>query len=426
MDEPAEDSWKEALRSYIHEHGDDLTFTKHFWKECEPLESDVTQYNKFVRAQQAAYTGDDAPTISLDFEVSTTTIRSWLLLEKMPKLAHFLKAFLKLGLPDDNHVWLTLEQSHGYAIPVGQFIRIPKILRSWEDAEPVLPQIKPLLECMPQFSRRYLFGFLLGIILGDAHKPKQGHSHRHIDLVLSKKYETNQRIGDFTCSCANQFGLRMKRYKDKPKPKDKPHGFYEWASQSSPFVDWIFQVCLGLEDGQNTTYNLVTMEWTLDAPLDFRVGLIQGIAESDGSVAVASQAVEFWVLPDWEFVIRLLSTFGLHGFHNREAVSLVKTQAINSFSVPVFSEHLQTARYQKLKLMATTKKLTREERLPETVRSEIQRLARQGYSVPKIVEEIARSKSLLVSFEAAQRWAKKTKANVPTNPETEEFDAAKE
>jgi hypothetical protein len=218
----------------------------------------------------------------------------------------------------------------------------------------------------------------------------------------------------------------MKRYKDKPKPKDKPHGFYEWASQSSPFVDWIFQVCLGLEDGQNTTYNLVTMEWTLDAPLDFRVGLIQGIAESDGSVAVASQAVEFWVLPDWEFVIRLLSTFGLHGFHNREAVSLVKTQAINSFSVPVFSEHLQTARYQKLKLMATTKKLTREERLPETVRSEIQRLARQGYSVPKIVEEIARSKSLLVSFEAAQRWAKKTKANVPTNPETEEFDAAKE
>jgi hypothetical protein len=42
------------------------------------------------------------------------------------------------------------------------------------------------------------------------------------------------------------------------------------------------------------------------------------------------------------------------------------------------------------------------------------------------VEEIARSKSLLVSFEAAQRRAKKTNANVPTNPATEECDAAEE
>jgi len=372
MENAAEDSWKEALPSYILEHGDDLTFTKHLWKGCAPLEADVIQCHKFVSAQQAAYTGDDAPIISLEVGVSTITVRSWLLLEKMPKLAHFLKAYLKLGLPNDNRVWLTLEQSHGYAIPVGQFIQIPKVLRGWKDAEPVLPQIKPLLESMPQFSRPYLFGFLLGMILVDAHKPKQGHSDRHIDLVLSKKYETNQRIGDFTCSCANQLGLRMKRYKDKPKPKDKPHGFYQWVSQSSPLLDWIFQECLGLEDGQNTTYNLVAMEWALDAPLDFRVGLIQGIAESDGSVAVASQTVEFWVLPDWEFVIRLLATFGLRGFHNREAVSLVKTQAINSFSVPVFSEHLQTIRYQKLKLMATTKKLNREERLPEEVRSEIQ------------------------------------------------------
>ena len=40
-----------------------------------------------------------------------------------------------------------------------------------------------------------------------------------------------------------------------PKPSHKPNGFYEWISQSSPLVDWIFNVALGLKDGELTTYD---------------------------------------------------------------------------------------------------------------------------------------------------------------------------
>jgi hypothetical protein len=201
----------------------------------------------------------------------------------------------------------------------------------------------------------------------------------------------------------------MTRAKDKPKPRDKPYGFYVWTSQSSPLIDWIFHIGIGLVDGPHTTYEVIHLDWALDAPRDLRVGLIQGISESDGSVSIASQSVEFWVIPDWDFIIRLLATFGLRGFRNREAVSLVKSQAIESFKVPVFSEHLRTIRYQRLELMSTTPKLAKEERLSSEIRAEIARLDTDGHSVPKIVEAIARSHNTLISFEAAQRWALKNR-----------------
>ena len=405
--EPSADDWKGRLRSYVLEHGDNLDFTRYFWKGCEPLLHDIKQYEKFVRAHMLIHDGVKPPRVAEIMEINHNSIYKWKNLQQMPKLGHFLKAFLSLDPSTDGRVWMTLEHSHGHAIPVGQFIQVPTSISAWDDVNRVLSQIKPIGEETTKFTKPYIFGFLVGVILGDGHKPKQGHGHRHLNLVLSKKYETNLRIGDFTCFCANQLGLRMNRSEDKPKPENKPYGFFDWVSQSSPLIDWIFHVILGLTDGQTTTYDSVHLDWAFSSPLDFRLGLIQGIAESDGSVSIASQIVEFWVIPDWDFMIKLLATFGLRGFRNREAVSLVKSQAINSFKVPVFSETLQTVRYQRLKLMATARTLSKLERVPMDIRLEVARLATEGRSVPQIVEEIARTRSLLISFEAAQRWARK-------------------
>jgi hypothetical protein len=401
---------KQQLIAYVLEHGDNLEFTEHFWKGCEPLPKDISQYRKFVKTLTLMQQGVKASKVAVELETNSNSISNWKHLYQMPKLGHFLKAFLKLGPASNGRVWLTLEQSHGHAIPLGQFIQVPTSIQSWEDVNLVLSQIRPVGEETTKFTKPYLFGFLTGIIIGDGHKPKQGGGHRHLSLVLSKKYETNVKIGEFTCFCANQFGLRMKRNEDLPKPQDKPHGFFNWSSQSSPLIDWIFHVGIGLADGQHTTYDVINVDWVFDAPRDLRLGLIQGIAESDGSVSIASQTVEFWVIPDWDFMIKLLATFGLRGFRNREAVSIVKSQAIASFKVPVFSEYLQTARYQRLEIMSTTQKLAKEDRLPSEIRAEIGRLDGMGYSVPKIVEEIARNQHLLVSFEAAQRWAMKNRS----------------
>jgi hypothetical protein len=404
----AEVNLKQRLIEYVVENGADLGFTKYFWRGCEPLPRDIELFSKFVDIVRLA-SNESAPKNVLDrVDVNKNLARDWANLERMPKLALYLRALLQFGEPAPGCVWLTTECSHGYANPIGQFVQVPKAIGSWKDVEEVLLQMKPIGESTLKFSKAYIFGFFVGMIVGDAHKPKQGRGHRNVQLVLSKRYETNPRIGDFTSFCANQLGLRMERAKDIPKPPDKPFGFYEWVSQSSPFIDWIFNVVIGLDDGQHTTYDPVKLDWALDASFDFRLGLLHGIAESDGSVSVASQTVEFWVIPDWEFMIKFLATFGLNGFRNREAVSLVKSQAINSFKVPVFSQYLRTVRYGLLELMATTRKLERTERLPVEVRKEITRLAAKEMSVPSIVLEIAKTKKLLVSFEAAQRWAMKS------------------
>lgn len=204
-----------------------------------------------------------------------------------------------------------------------------------------------------------------------------------------------------------------------PRPEDassqrltqgrkKAHGFYQWTSQSSPLLDWICASALGLEDGQVTTYDPIKANWILDAPLEFRLGLVQGLAESDGSVSIAGQEVEFWIGPNCDLMISFLQTFGLHAFKSREAVTLSKSQAIAAYGVPVFSPFLRTVRYQRLEKLALASRPARTDRLPFELREEIMSLRRQGLSIPRIIETIVERRNLLISYEAAKRWADKS------------------
>ncbi|HEY6283311.1 MAG TPA: hypothetical protein VIW22_05235, partial [Nitrososphaerales archaeon] len=191
---------------------------------------------------------------------------------------------------------------------------------------------------------------------------------------------------------------------DQPKPIHKPHGFYEWVSQASPLIDWIFNVILGLKDGQRTTYDAVRMDWVVESPEEFRRGLVQGIAESDGSVSIASQTVEFWIGPNWEFFKRLLLTFGVKSFRNREALSVTKSQVANLGGIPPFSPRLRTARYLRFEKLFTAKHIKHGKRVPIEIRNFIKR-NRLSFSVPQLSERIVDRFGIVLSFEAVQRWA---------------------
>jgi hypothetical protein len=411
----SEEEIRGRLVAYLLDHGDGLEFTKYFWKACEPLPRDVNFYSMFTRVICDLKHGHHLPKSSRQVGVGFGSLDSWARLASMPKLAHYLKAFLELGPPSTDHTWLNTDCTHGQALPVGQFVEVPLEIKAWDDIERVLSQLRPITPVELQQTPIYALGFFFGIMIGDASKKKQGRGHGHVALVLSKKYETNMKIGDYTTSCAHRIGLRMHRQRDIEAGSNKPFGFYQWTSQSSPLVDWFFEVALGLKEHELTTYDPIRAEWVFDAPLEFRLGLIHGIAESDGSVSVASQEVEFWIGPNWKWMIRLLQTFNLRGFVNREAVTLSKSQAIAAFSIPVFASHLRTVRFQRLELMATSRRLDRKERLSEETRLRIMELARPGVSVPKIVELIAMTMGILISFEAAQRWAMKTGMYHPKN-----------
>ena len=200
-----------------------------------------------------------------------------------------------------------------------------------------------------------MFGFLVGMIIGDSAKSRSGSWHRHLGLVFSKKYESNERIGEFTCLCAKRLGLRMHRVAGQPKRKGKPHGFFEWGSQASPFVDWMFNVLLGLKDGERTTYDAAKMDWAFESPEEFRGGLVQGIAK-------------FWIGPNWNFFGAILRAFGVRSSQNREALSVAKRQIANLARIPPFAPQLSTVRDLRFEKLAKATHIRHGRRLPKEIR----------------------------------------------------------
>jgi hypothetical protein len=392
---------------YILKHGQDISFTDYFWKNCEPHQSELRRYPLYAKTLQLFMEGNSLAAISQETGVKPNSVRRWTKFNQRPKLAHFLGAFLNLGIPRPGWVWLSVNNTSGHAIPLGPFVEVPKTISSWEDVASVLSQLEPLEDSEENLTREYMLGFLVGMVIGDAAKSRSKNWHRHVGLVLSKKYESNLRIGEFTAICARNFGLRMHRAADQARPRNKPHGFYEWTSQASPLVDWIFNVCLGLKDGERTTYDAVRIDWVSDTPEDFRRGLVQGIAESDGSVSIASQTVEFWIGPNWDFFREVLHTFGVRSFRNREALSVTKSQVGKLADIPAFSPLLRTARFLRFEKLAHAKHIPRGKRIPIEIREFIHRNS-TGTSIPQLSEEVLDKFGVALSFEAVQRWARKS------------------
>ncbi len=345
-----------------------------------------------------------------------SSVRRWTRFEQKPKLAHFLRLYLELGNPKTGWVWLSVNNTSGHAIPLGPVIQVPKEISNWNDVASVLTQLRPLQGNESNLSREYMFGFFLGMVIGDAAKSRAKNWHRHIGLVMSKKYETNEKIGEFTCVCAQSIGLRMHRISDQEKRSLKPHGFYEWVSQASPLVDWIFNACLGLKDGERTTYDAVDMNWVFDSPVEFRRGLVQGIAESDGSVSIASQTVEFWIGPNWDWFKDLLLTFGVRSFRSREALSVTKKQVSNLSSIPPFCPPLNTARFLRFEKLAAARHIGHGKRIPTEIRDFIGQNC-HDVSIPQLSEMVVDKFGIILSFEAVQRWARKAlnQAFLPTD-----------
>lgn len=403
----ADGSIRDKILDYVSKNGADTSFTEFFWKKCEPHPYEVKRYPLYVDTLRLMAAGGSKAEISRIVGVESRSVGNWTNFRQKPKLAHFLSLFIELGTPRPGWVWLSINNSSGHAVPLGPIIQVPEMISDWGDVEQVLAQLRPVNEIDPQFSQEYMFGFLLGMAIGDSAKSRSRNWHRHLGLVLSKKYATNENIGEFMCLCTQSVGLQMHRVADQPKPEHKPHGFYQWVSQASPLIDWIFNVCFGLKDGERTTYDAVRMDWVTDAPEDFRRGLVQGIAESDGSVAVASQTVEFWIGPNWDFFQRVLLTFGVRSFRSREALSVTKTQVVNLGRIPPFAPHLKTARFQRFEKLVHARHIEHGKRVPSEIREFIV-ANRRGSSVPELSEKVLDRFGIVLTFEAVQRWTRKS------------------
>jgi len=126
------------VANHLLKHGDDLSFTKYFWKGCEPLPRDILDYSRLAALVSSDARGQRLPNPSESMGVGLGSAMSWAKQAIMPKLGHYLGAFVELGDPGLDKVWLTTECSHGQANPIGKFLRIQTRIDSRKDVEALL------------------------------------------------------------------------------------------------------------------------------------------------------------------------------------------------------------------------------------------------------------------------------------------------
>jgi len=248
------------------------------------------------------------------------------------------------------------------------WIQVPEKIRSYSDVLDVINQTKPLEETFRraglfrlakvqvQEMRPELFAYQLGIMVGDSGKlggQQPRYSSMNLDLQLTQKQPTNERLGEFVMMCANSLGIQMERKRDKQPTGatamgEHPSAAYRWASERSPLLAWMFSVGLGLSWAETTTTHQLRMDWILDTPRLFRVRFVQGAADSDGCV---KHTVEIASVPNSQFFANVLQSLGVTSAHcGYEKGEPLKTviSLRQASSLPIFNEFVMSYRYQKL------------------------------------------------------------------------------
>ena len=329
-------------------------------------ESGAEQLRKFCKFIELHKQGIGVEDIASLIQVHRTTVAEWRDGTDRPYLIGVARTMLlskhKIG-------WKALPLHLGSGGNVqDRWILVPSTIQSDSDINELLQQISPLqesnmvaeslgLSVPDQQLRIELFGYLIGICLGDAGKTsssEQRFASMNLDLQLSMKHESNEKIGDLVRLAANLIGIRMTRIADKhptgaTRSSKDPTDAYRWSSERSPFLAWIVRHCLGLERGKTTSHEKVRMDWIFGMSSGFRKRFVQGLADSDGTVR--PYVVEITSTPNTEFVTSTLHSLGLSSAYSREENhSMLRSVVKNTEAarLPIFNEFTKGYRYQQL------------------------------------------------------------------------------
>lgn len=295
-----------------------------------------------------------------------STILKWRNGTDMPYLIRALKDALQVS-PVAGWRALPLRVESGGNEP-SHWVVVPAQIGNYGDITALVGQLRMLPEAYERASRfgigpvrleemkEELLAYELGVMLGDASKlggKQERFASANLDLQLSVKHVSNERMGEFVCMAANALGIKADRIANK-KPSGaslfgrQPAEAYRWATARSPLFAWMFRVCLGLEFGQNTTSSPVHMDWIRATPREFRIRFVQGVADSDGTVKASEILVVS--VPNAEFITLVLKELGMKTAHTVYENGLPLRTMVNrreSNALPIFNEFVRSYRYEK-------------------------------------------------------------------------------
>lgn len=313
-------------------------------------------------------------------------IEHWIFEDTKPLIINLLKDYIQLGNPSKGKVWISINSTRG-GLFTGPWIEVPKIIRTYKDLLRVLNQLNKNIE----FSE-VSFGYILGFLIGDSSKPsiiRKFRTTRRITVRLSKHFPTNKKLGDYVSLCANNLGLRMKKCKDCPPGKQNLYPFYTWISQSSTLIQWIFNVCIGLNDNQKTTYDKINANWILNSSKQFKISFLQGLADSDGFVDFSEQRVGIITHPNTDLVENILNTLEIKSkrrYFTNNGLWALMISIHDAYSLPIFNRSVNSYRYKKLKKLVYAKKI--QGHWPEWLSQEVNKNIISGINGTELVKKI--------------------------------------
>lgn len=373
----------------------------YFWG-IQPTGRDIQDLKQFFKVIELYSRGVPKNKIANSVGRSKSTIEKWLYNNNLPPMVRLVEEYRELGDPG-NMKWLAINSTRGGLLK-GPWIMVPKKVNSYKDVLAVIDQLEPLEEVftkMKMFNinptqleemKPLFFAYLLGTLIGDSSKNsiyRKNRVTRRIQLRLSKAYPSNKKFGDFVAVCANSFGLRMNQIKDMKAGKRNPNPFFAWTSQSSALIQWIFRVCLGLENNEVTTYNAIRASWILSAPREFMTWFVQGLADSDGFVDLTSLQVGIITHPNTELIGNIFKKLRVKGTRRLFRVNglwsiMIKTN--DAYHLPVFNPYVKSYRYKLMEKVAKSKRI--KGHWPSGLRNKIDTHIENGLSGTKLVNKI--------------------------------------
>jgi transcriptional regulator with XRE-family HTH domain len=370
--------------------------------------------------------GFSSKEIANKLNISKSTVAKWFWTNTIPFEARLYKNFQKLGKPEKNHKWLSINATRGGFL-IGPWIQVPKKINSFENIKFVLNQITHLtsstdliklfnLENNELNSIKYSgFYYLLGILLGDGAMCK-GNSKRfitrRITLNMTKKYKTNKRICQFTQLCCNLIGLRMKRTKDDSPSKKNKHYFYRWQGQCSQLVNWISSICFELKKDEVKTYSPIKAEWILNSPKKLQISFLQGVADSDGYIDLGTLQAGLISKSSIETIEKILNNLTIHNCrkyqdHGKLAVTMINFK--DAYSLPLFNPYIKSYRYKLLEQLNNATRL--QHQMPIKLSQEVNKNLITGATSIDIVKMLLNKYNLLVREGSIQKRIRNLKEN---------------
>jgi len=349
------------LLEYLKENNqDDLKFVDDFWGII-PTKKDKETLKNFLEVVNLHNSGLNISKISKSVGISESTISKWIYKMHLPIIIRIIKHSMNLADSKKGKL-LSLNSTRG-GLLTGPWIYVPEKIHNYDEIKKVINQLTPSPEVYKKLkefdinkiffrdNRDLFFAYLLGIMIGDAGKhgfQRQHRFMRRISLKLSKKHETNERLGEFVGLCMNGLGLRYSQVKDVPPSRKNKFYFYSWNSQSSLLISWMMESCFGLSVRDRTSYDPIKAEWILNSPKNFRIWFLQGVADSDGYIDINTFQAGIVSKPNIKFIQKVLDSLNIKSkisYLHKGSLYSIRFNLKDAYKLPIFNPYVKLFRY---------------------------------------------------------------------------------